>query len=203
MVFLFNRNVYIGNTATNVCWRSCVCVRLYLCESVCVRVCLYLCESVCACVCVSERVSVFVCVWKSGCVCVCVCMCVCESVCVCVCLSLCHFLHVPYQGTRDVCLHCPVAAGFKCRPERQCWLCCSHTYRLYCVMWHRPSLSIMSFCSDVSLTFRGRKRERLREWGNEKVDSKVLLIDTFMWCREARTASLVKRFPGFTRSSFW
>jgi len=54
----------------------------------------------------------------------------------------------------------------------------------------------MIFCSDVSLTHRRRKIERER--GNEKVDSKMLLIDTFMWGREGRRASLVKRFTDFT-----
>jgi hypothetical protein len=60
--------------------------------------------------------------------------------------------------------------------------------------------SHMSFCSAVS--FNTSKTEE-RERSNYKVDNTVLLIDTFKWGKEGRRASFVKRFPSFTRSSFW
>jgi hypothetical protein len=61
-----------------------------------------------------------------------------------------------------------------------------------------------SYMSDVPLTLRRRKREKERESGAmRKWTARLLLIDTFMWGMEGGRASLDKRFPGFTRSSFW
>jgi hypothetical protein len=91
--------------------RTCAEGHVSLCVCICVSVSACVCFSVCVYVCVS--VCVYVCVY------VCVCLCVCVSVCW-LCVSVCHLLHVPAQGICDVWPHCPVAAGFKCRSERQC-----------------------------------------------------------------------------------